>query len=238
MSELVERNLEYNSERELLRIPEYGRHIQDLISFAKSIEDDNERQKTAEAIVDLMIQISPQSKNIDDYRERLWRHLFRIADYDLNVVPTIGDIPTPETAFKRPDRIDYPINNRRFRHYGSHVQEMIKKAIDMEPGDIRDGFAATIALYMKLAYQTWNKDQYVSDDIIISDLEALSEGQLKLDQELYHEKLMLQRKASQKKAAAAANNNNNNNNKNSKNKSSRGKKKPTNNNRKRMHKRR
>ncbi|MBP6824977.1 MAG: DUF4290 domain-containing protein, partial [Saprospiraceae bacterium] len=32
--------------------------------------------------------------------------------------------------------------------------------------------------YMKLAYKTWNREHYVSDDVVKEDLEILSDGQL------------------------------------------------------------
>ncbi|MCB9267937.1 MAG: DUF4290 domain-containing protein [Lewinellaceae bacterium] len=181
MSDLITDGMEYNSAREDLIIPEYGRNVQKLINHAKTIEDPAFRQKFVEAVVDLMQQMHPQSRNIDDYRDRLWKHVFRIAKYELDVTPPSGQKPRPEDSRKRPEKVDYPVMEAKFRHYGHNVQQLIKKALSMPEGPKRDGFVAVIGSYMKLAYRTWNKEHYVSDDIIKGDLESLSNGQLSLD---------------------------------------------------------
>lgn len=176
-------NMEYNSAKEELTIPEYGRNIQELIKHAKTIEDPKYRQAFVERVVDLMLQMAPQSRNMEDYREKLWKHVFRIADYELDVMPPNGDRPTKEEAQKRPEMIPYPVTEARYRHYGHNVQVLIKKALSMEPGEKRDGFVRTIGSYMKLAYRTWNKEHYVSDDVIKEDLRSLSNGVLSLDED-------------------------------------------------------
>jgi hypothetical protein len=173
-------DLEYNSARENLVIPEYGRNVQKLIDYAKTIEDPKYRQAFVEKIVDLMQQMHPQARNMDDYREKLWKHVYRIADYDLDVTPTDGSPIKKSEVEKRPEMIDYPEFEAKYRHYGHNVQRLIKKALSMEPGPKKDGFVAVIGSYMKLAYRTWNKEHYVSDDIIKSDLESLSNGKLAL----------------------------------------------------------
>lgn len=177
-------DMEYNSSRELLIFPEYGRNIQKLIRHAKTIDNVAMKQQFIEIIVDLMQQMNPQSRNLDDYRDKLWKHVFRIADFELEgVVPPNGEIPTEAEAFKKPDPIGYPQGETKFRHYGSNVQRLIRKAIDMEPGPKREGFVRVIGSYMKLAYRTWNKEHYVSDDVIKNDLKALSDGNLSLDED-------------------------------------------------------
>ena len=173
-------DLEYNSERENLVIPEYGRNVQKLIDYAKTIEDPEFRQAFVEKIVDLMQQMHPQNRNMDDYREKQWKHVFRISDYELEVTTPEGLVVKKAEAIKRPDMIDYPEFEAKYRHYGHNVQRLIKKALSMEPGPKKEGFVGVIGSYMKLAYRTWNKEHYVSDDIIKSDLEKLSNGLLTL----------------------------------------------------------
>ncbi len=175
--------LEYNSGRDILIIPEYGRHVQKMIDHARTIEKPEERQQFVERVINLMMQMHPQNRNLDDYRDKLWKHVFRIANYDLEVEAPHGLRPSPESDAKKPEPIGYPITEARFRHYGHNVQTLIKRALDMEAGPKRDGFVKVIGSYMKLAYQTWNKEHYVSDDIIKSDLESLSNGELSLDEE-------------------------------------------------------
>jgi len=177
-------HMEYNSQRELLVIPEYGRNVQRLILHAKTIEDDEKRQAFIERMIDLMQQMHPQNKNIEDYKEKLWKHIFRIADYDLGVTPPSGIIPTPEDIHKRPEIVPYSLSEARFRHYGNNVTQLIKKAVSMEEGPVREGFTKVIGSYMKLAYKTWNREHFVSDEIIKNDLLTLSEGKLVLSEEI------------------------------------------------------
>lgn len=175
--------MEYNSNRDHLIIPEYGRNVQKMIHYARKLEDSAERQAYIEKIIDMMQMMHPQSRSIEDYRERLWKHVYRIAEYDLNVNYPYGDPPTEEEGRKRPDRVPYPVSEARYRHYGHNVQELIKKAKEMPEGPKRDGFVSTIGSYMKLAYRTWNKEHYVSDDVIKSDLKGLSKGDLTIDED-------------------------------------------------------
>jgi hypothetical protein len=172
--------MEYNSKREELIIPEYGRNIQDMIRYARGVPDRAQRQSLIEQIVVLMMQMHPQNRNLEDYRDKMWKHVFRIAEYNLDVMPPNGEIPTPEAHQKRPEKVPYPRKETRFRHYGHNVQVLIAKALTMPEGRKKEGFVQVIGSYMKLAYKTWNKEHYVSDDIIIEDLEHLSGGKLRV----------------------------------------------------------
>ncbi len=182
--------IEYNTSRDELVMPEYGRHVQLMIQYAKRIPELDRRQAFVEKIVELMYIMNPQSRGVEDYRERLWKHAFRIAEYDLDgVVPPNGVIPTPENDIKKPEAIAYPDSEARFRHYGHYVQVLIRKAKEMEDGPVKEGLVASIGSYMKLAYKTWNRDHYVSDDVIKSDLVALSDGKLSMPDEMAIENL-------------------------------------------------
>ncbi|WP_235295316.1 DUF4290 domain-containing protein [Portibacter lacus] len=171
--------MEYNTEKDRLVISEYGRNVQNLINYAKTVEDKELRQKYAERIVALMYQMNPQNKNINNYRAKLWSHLLKIADYDIEVDAPEDSILTKEDAIK-PEVMTYPKGAKRYRHYGRNVLELIKKATAMEDGPKKDAFAETIARYMKLAYRTWNREHYVSDELIIEDLNKMSQGKLSL----------------------------------------------------------
>ncbi|MBT8191721.1 MAG: DUF4290 domain-containing protein [Saprospiraceae bacterium] len=174
--------MDYNSQKDLLIIPEYGRNIQALIEFNKTIEDDKERQEFAEQVVNLMQQMNPQSKNLAEYRNKLWNHFFRIAQYDINVVPPTGEKPSGEDAKAKPATVEYPVKEKEYRHYGHHVRTLITKAITMEDGPIKEGFVENIASFMKLAYKNWNPEHYVSDEIILADLKVLSDGKLNVSE--------------------------------------------------------
>lgn len=175
--------MEYNSKKEELIIPEYGRNVQAMIRYAREIPDRPTRQRFIEHIVALMMQMHPQNRNLEDYRDKMWKHVFRIAEYNLDVIPPNGEIPTPEDSRKKPEKVPYPAKETKFRHYGHNVQKLIARALQMEEGPKKEGFVQVIGSYMKLAYKTWNKEHYVSDDIIIEDLEHLSGGKLKVHDE-------------------------------------------------------
>ncbi|MCS6928608.1 MAG: DUF4290 domain-containing protein [Saprospiraceae bacterium] len=171
----------YNTEKEEIRFAEYGRLIQDLLLYAKKIEDPQQRQRAVESIVGMMQMLHPAAnRNSEDYREKLWNHAFAIAGYDLDVTPPPGVTIRPQAERPKPERIPYPVSTARFRHYGQNVQRLIQKAIAMPEGPKKEALVEVIASYMKLAYKTWNREHYVSDDIIKDDLEILSEGRLRL----------------------------------------------------------
>src|SRR5690606_13165551 len=113
--------------------------------------------------VNLVNIMNPHNRNLADYQEELWNHVFRIANYDLDVdVPNGIKIIKPPTE-KAKFHLPYPKETFQFRHYGNYIQDMIKNALKMEEGEKRDAFAEVIASYMKLAYRTWNKEHYVND---------------------------------------------------------------------------
>jgi hypothetical protein len=174
-------NINYNTQKAQLILPEYGRNVQDIIEYAKTIEDVAEKQATIEEVMKLMLQMTAPGKTMEELGEKLWKHIYQIAKYDLPGVVPVGEIPTPEKERSVPGPLGYPPQSTRYRHYGSHVQQLVRKAIELEDGPVKDGFVSAIGSYMKLAYKTWNKEHYVSDDIIKSDLLSLSEGKLSLD---------------------------------------------------------
>jgi hypothetical protein len=173
-------NMTYNSEREDIIISEYGRIVQNMIEQAKAIPDREKRQATVERIIELMVQLFPQSKSVDDYRLKIWKHVMRISRYELDVTPPEGVATDPEMDKTLPAPLAYPGSSNKFRHYGAHVQQLIQRALAMESGPIKDEFVRVIASYMKLAYRTWNKEHFVSDDVIKDDLKMMSGGALEV----------------------------------------------------------
>jgi len=175
-----EKTLEYNSGREKLILPEYGRNIQKLVLHVKEIEDPELRQSYVETLVELMNQILPHSKTVKEIEDKLWNHLFFIAGYDIDVkIPEGVIIHEKGDVFMIPSEdMGYPQKKIPYRHYGWNVHTMIQKAITMEEGPKREEFAKIIASYMKLAYRTWGKEQFVNDELIKQDLKKISQGQL------------------------------------------------------------
>jgi hypothetical protein len=174
-------SLEYNSTRDKLLFSEYGRSVQKLIQYAKTLDKREERQRVIEEIVELINQLNPQTKNVLEYKQKLWRHVFKMADYELDVDHPFGDHPTDDDIRFKPKTVPYPQHEFNWRHYGYNIRVMIDKALKMEDGPIKQGFVETILSYMKLSYRTWNKEHFVSDDIIISDLSVMSGKRLSVD---------------------------------------------------------
>jgi hypothetical protein len=168
--------MEYNTTRNHLVMREYGRHIQKMIEYLMSLEDKEKRQRNAYAVIELMGFLNPHLKNVEDFRHKLWDHLFLISDFKLEVASPYP-IPTRETLRARPQPLKYPKRYPKFSHLGKNLEIVINKALAEENPDKRNGFANAVAYYMKLAYNNWHKET-VHDDAIQQELSSLTAGQL------------------------------------------------------------
>jgi hypothetical protein len=169
-------NMEYNTTRNFLVMREYGRHIQKMIEYLLTLEDKEVRQRNAYAVIELMGFLNPHLKNVEDFRHKLWDHLFLISDFRLDVESPYP-IPTRETLKARPDPLPYPKRYPKFSHLGKNLELVINKALKEDNPEKRQGFANAVAYYMKLAYNNWHKET-VHDDAIQSELTSITSGQL------------------------------------------------------------
>jgi len=172
-------NMEYNTTRNHLTIREYGRHIQKMAEYVMTIEDREKRQKNANALVELMGFLNPQLKNVEDFRHKLWDHLFLITDFKLDV-DSPYPIPTREILRPTPDPLPYPKRYPKYNHLGKNIEIIIDKALKEEDAEKRQGFANSIAYYMKLTYSNWHKE-LVHDDNIQTELSAITKGELEFN---------------------------------------------------------
>lgn len=168
--------LEYNTERVHLIIPEYGRHIQKMINDATAMEDAEERNKTAKAIIAVMGNMQPHLRDVPDFQHKLWDQLFIMSDFEIDVESPYGK-PSREELAERPEPLEYPQNFPKYRFYGNNIKRMIDVAISWEKGDMREGLVMTIANHMKKCFLNWNKDT-VDDEVIFNHLFELSKGQI------------------------------------------------------------
>jgi Domain of unknown function (DUF4290) len=168
--------MEYNTTRNDLAMREYGRHVQKMIEHVLSIEDPERRQANSQAVIELMGFLNPHLKNVEDFRHKLWDHLFLISDFKLDVKSPYP-IPTRESLSERPKPLPYPKRYPKHSHLGKNLEVIIKKALKEEDPEKRAGFANAIAYYMKLAYSNWHKEM-VHDDAIQGELSSITEGQL------------------------------------------------------------
>ena len=171
--------MEYNTTRNHLIMREYGRHIQKMVEYLLTIKDKEERQRNAYAVIELMGFLNPHLKNVEDFRHKLWDHLFLISDFTLDVESPYP-IPTRETLKARPERLKYPKKYPKFNHLGKNIEVVIDKALKEENPEKKQGFANAIAYYMKLTYSNWHKE-LVHDDSIQSELSSITKGELEFN---------------------------------------------------------
>lgn len=170
--------MDYNTSLPHMIIPEYGRNIQKMIDFAISVENRDERNRVAQAIIMVMGQLNPHLRDVTDFKHKLWDHIFIISDFKLDVDSPYPK-PTRETFQTKPDRVAYPSNDIRYKHYGKTVERIISKAREYPEGEERNALVEQIANLMKRSYLTWNRDS-VNDEVILKQLNEISKGELKL----------------------------------------------------------
>jgi uncharacterized membrane protein YgcG len=171
--------MEYNTTRNHLTMKEYGRHIQKMVEYLLSIEDTEKRQKNANTVIELMGFLNPHLKNVDDFRHKLWDHLFLISEFKLDVESPYP-IPTKETLKAKPERLAYPKRYPKHNHLGKNIEHVIDKALKEEDAEKKQGFANSIAYYMKLTYSNWHKE-LVHDDTIQAELSSITNGELEFN---------------------------------------------------------
>ena len=173
--------MEYNTSRERLIIPEYGRAIQQMVAFTVNIEDREERSRAAKTIVHAMAILNPQLKDMTDYKHKLWDHLFIISGFRLDC-DSPYPMPDKDLTHVKPKPLAYPQKNIKLRHYGSIVESMIREAKNMDEGEEKEKVVESIANFMKMSYLNWNRDT-VSDELIKDQLKELSGGLLSIPEE-------------------------------------------------------
>jgi hypothetical protein len=173
---------DYNTSRNKLILPEYGRNIQKMVNYVKSIEDREERNKAARTVIAVMGNLNPHLRDVNDFKHKLWDHLAIIADFDLDI-DSPYNWPEKAELEQRPNTVPYNQHNIRYKHYGRSIVLMIEKAVELEEGEEKEDLVRMIAYHMKKSYLTWNREA-VSDEEILTDLKTLSAGKLEVSKDL------------------------------------------------------
>lgn len=201
--------MDYNSNRNKLVLKEYGRHVQKIVEACVEIKDRDKRNIFAKELIELMGQLNPHLRNVEDFRHKLWDHLFIMSDYKLDV-----DSPYPikdrAEIEKRPARLHYPQSRIKYKHYGKNVETLVAKAIHTEDPEKQAGFTQCIGNFMKLVYQNWSKEN-VNDETIKNDLRMLSKGALVISDEQDINSLSRANRQKKRPEDNMSNNNRNNN---------------------------
>ena len=169
--------MEYNTEREHLIIPEYGRHVQRMIAHATSITDKVEQQKCVDAIIAFMGQMNPHFRDVKEFTHKLWDHLHIMSNFKLDVKSPYPK-PEVEKLEEKPAPMKYPGNKIKFSYYGNTIQTMIEEGLKME-GEEKVIMSGMIANQMKKSYILFNESS-VDNNMIRLHLKQMSNNQLTL----------------------------------------------------------
>ena len=174
--------LDYNTEREKLAMPEYGRNVLKMVEDVKRIEDRTKRSEQARAVVRVMEILNPQVHSADNWEQKLWDHLYIMAGYDLDV-DSPYPMPSPEQRKSRPEIIPLKKKPIKATHYGRNIESIIDLIASEPEGEVKTAMIRSLAMYMRQQYLIWNKDS-VADTTIFSDIEKLSEYRIKVPEGL------------------------------------------------------
>lgn len=175
--------MKYNTQLKRLAMPDYGRNIQNMVDHCLTIEDRGERKRCANTVVEIMGNMFPHLRDVNDFKHILWDHLAIMSDFKLDIDYPY-EVITEEELHTRPGKLEYSRPTMRFRHYGKLLEKMIDIAADMEVGDRRDALISQLAVQMKRSYIQWNKE--IDDAKIIADLRDFSKGKINLDPASYN----------------------------------------------------
>lgn len=173
--------MDYNTSKEKIALPEYGRNFQNMVELIESVENKEERTKMAYILVKVMSNLLP-SKHESYFDRKMWDQLHIMSNFKLDV-DSPYPVPSLEDVSRKPNKISYRDNLVRYRHYGRIIQSMVAKVAAMEEGEEKQECVHALANQMKKLYLIWNRD-VVEDDLIINDLHSISSGDLSFTSEM------------------------------------------------------
>ncbi|MEX1192587.1 MAG: DUF4290 domain-containing protein [Brumimicrobium sp.] len=179
MKEQTLNALSYNTERPQLHIPEYGRNVQNMIDHAKQIESREERNHAVRAIIDVMGQLNPHLRDVEDYTHKLWTHLYIMSEFEIDV-DSPYPIPEPEKLKERPQIMDYPKNQSKYGHFGHYTEEMIREASKIDDEGEKEYLTGVLGNLLKKNYLMYHTEN-IENKAIAQHLKELSKGVLQLE---------------------------------------------------------
>ncbi len=187
---------EYNTQREQIKLKEYGRNVQKLVNYIRTIPDKDKRTEMATTLIELIKQLAPSVKEAFENPQRIWDDLYIMADFNFDINNPYP-VPNPETVFKKPQPMTYPQGRVRYKHYGKNIEKLIVEALAKEDPKEQENAVIYLGKLMKTFHGNWNKET-IDDSVIIKDIEKMSDGKLTLSldkvreenlfEKLYHEK--------------------------------------------------
>jgi hypothetical protein len=190
---------EYNSQREHIILKEYGRNVQKLVNYIRTIPDKQKRTQMATTLIELIKQLAPVAKEAQENPQRMWDDLYIMANFNLDV-----DNPysTPDRSIlqKKPRKMEYPQSEVRFKHYGKNIERLVQEAIKKEDPQEREEAAIYLGKLMKTFYSNWNKET-IDDSVIVKDIAIMSKGKLTLSLDKVREDNLFEKLYREKKKA-------------------------------------
>lgn len=171
--------MEYNTQRPEMILPEYGRNVQNMIAYAMKLESKEERNSAARAIIEVMGQLNPHLRDVDDFKHKLWTHLFVMSDFKLDA-DSPYEMPTRETLAEKPEMMVYPKSKIRFGHYGKYTERILHTITEEKDEQAQEYLKLTMGNFMKKQFLAYNNDA-VENNLIAQQFSDLSGGKLKLD---------------------------------------------------------
>ena len=171
--------LDYNTQREHLIMPEYGREIQKMVDHAVGLPTKEERQQCAETIIGIMQRMFPQNGTPENHNQKLWDHLALMSNFKLDIDYPC-DVSQALKISDKPEAMPYPMKAIPVRHYGNMMFEVFEKLKTMPEGPERDELARITANQMKRCLYQWSHGS-ADDEKVANDLARCTDGVIQLD---------------------------------------------------------
>lgn len=172
--------MEYYTTKNKLILTEYGRNIQQMVEYAMTIKDRDERTRCVKTIINIMGNLFPHLRDVNDFKHKLWDHLAMMSNYQLDIDYPY-EVVKPADLQTKPDKIPYPNRNIKDRHYGNNLPRFVKAATELENPELADKLIGILANQMKKYMVTWNKDN-VEDQKIFDDIAGMTDGKIQLNE--------------------------------------------------------
>ena len=170
----------YNYTRRKLYLPEYGRHIQEMVDSLLSIEDRRERTRQAKAVIAVMGNLNPLLRDTADFTHKLWDHLIIMSDFKLDV-DSPYPLPSRQDLTVEPRRMNYPQSYIQYKHYGKYVGRMLRRLSDERNPAIVSRAVDNIARYMRTKSYEYNQE-HPNNEVIIKDIRRMSGNAIAIDE--------------------------------------------------------
>jgi hypothetical protein len=203
--------MEYNTQRPNLLLSEYGRGMQKMVDKVVEVEDRELRSKLSVSLMNVMINLNPGIKDLDNYQQKLWDHLHIMSDFKLDIDGPFPK-PIPELIHQKPEPIPYNNVRIKFRFYGRNLQYMVDRATRVENEEVKQSFINMIASFMTNSSRNWNNEN-LTPEVITDHLKILSKDRLHLNSEDLNIHVEKDFKRPKGHFKSNTNNNNNRNNK-------------------------